>query len=122
MSEELIEKDEKIIVDPSRRIKAEPKVPLNILWAIDSLERDDGPSVWFHYLRYFSKESGHQFSVVSLKDGPMRSEYERLCSVHLVSETQEAITSKITTLNTELRFDVAFVSSVENTWFPEVLE
>jgi hypothetical protein len=122
MSENLIEKEGKIVVNTLRRVKAEPKVPLKILWAIDSLERDDGPAVWFHYLHYLSKESGHKFSVVSLKDGPMRSEYEKLCPVHLVNDSSEAITSRITELNTDLSFDVAFVSSVENTWFPEVLE
>jgi|GEM_PF-6039767 len=122
INEHLIEKDGKIVINTLRRAMSEPKVPLSILWAIDSLERDDGPAVWFHYLRYLSKESGHQFSVVSLKDGPMRPEYEKICPVTIVPESQEALTTSITALHQKSPFDVAFVSSVENTWFPEVLE
>jgi len=122
INENLIERDGKLGIDTLRRVKSEPKVPLNILWAIDSLDRDDGPAVWFHYLRYLSKESGHKFSVVSLKDGPMRVEYEKLCPVRIVAESQDALAKNITELYNPQKFDVAFVSSVENTWFPEVLE
>ncbi len=122
LNENLIEENGKIVIDVTRRVRAEPKVPLNILWAIDSLERDDGPAVWFHYLHFLSKESGHKFSVLSLKDGPMRAEYEKLCPVNIASESQSDLSGRITKLHTESRFNVAFVSSVENTWFPEALQ
>jgi glycosyltransferase involved in cell wall biosynthesis len=122
INEELTEKDGKVAIDTLRRAKSEPKVPLNVLWAIDSLDRDDGPTVWFHYLRFLSRESGHKFSVVALKDGPMRAEYENLCPVRIVSEAQDALNRGITELHGAQKFDVAFVSSVENTWFPEVLQ
>ncbi len=122
INENLIQEEGKIVIDVRKRARSEPKVPLNILWAIDSLERDDGPAVWFHYLRYLSKGSGHKFSVLSLKDGPMRSEYEKLCPVVVTNESQSDLSGHITKLNSETPFDVAFVSSVQNSWFPEALQ
>ena len=118
----LIEENGKIMIDTSRRVRSEPRVPLNIIWAIDSLERDDGPAVWFHYLRYLSQESGHNFTVLSLKDGLMRAEYERICKRIVTMDNQVEISGRLTKLHTESPFDVAFVSSVENTWFPEALQ
>ena len=122
MNENLIQEDGKIVIDIHKRVRTEPKVPLKVLWVIDSLERNDGPAVWFHYLRYLSKESGHKFSVLSLKDGPMRGEYENICPVLVTNESQSELSGGITKLNSETPFDVAFVSSVENSWFPEALE
>jgi glycosyltransferase involved in cell wall biosynthesis len=122
INENLTQEDGKIVIDLQKRARSEPKVPLNVLWVIDSLEQDDGPAVWFHYLRYLSKESGHKFSVLSLKDGPMRAEYEKLCPVLVTNESSSELSGHITKLNTESPFDVAFVSSVQNTWFPEALE
>ncbi|MCI0605722.1 glycosyltransferase [bacterium] len=122
INENLIQEDGKILINIQKRARSEPKVPLNILWAIDSLDRDDGPAVWFHYLRYLSKESGHKFSVLSLQDGPMLAEYEKLCPVLVTNESQSELSERITKLNSETPFDVAFVSSVQNSWFPEALQ
>jgi len=86
MNENLVVANGVIQIDTSARQCSEPKVPLKILWAIDSLEQDDGELVWFHYLRYLAAESRHQFEVVSLKDGPMRANYERISRVHIASQ------------------------------------
>lgn len=122
INENLIQEDGTIVIDLQKRVRSEPKVPLNVLWVIDSLERDDGPAVWFHYLRYLSNESRHKFSVLSLKDGPMRAEYEKLCAVLVTNESSSELSGHVTKLNSETPLDVAFVSSVQNTWFPEALE
>jgi glycosyltransferase involved in cell wall biosynthesis len=122
INENLVQEDGKIFIDLHKRVRSEPRVPLNVLWVIDSLERDDGPAVWFHYLRYLSKEFAHKFSVLSLKDGPMRAEYEKICPVFVTNESQSELSGHITKLNSETPFDVAFVSSVQNTWFPEALQ
>ncbi|MGH9857741.1 MAG: glycosyltransferase family 4 protein, partial [Acidobacteriota bacterium] len=122
LNQNLTEVDGRIVIDTFRRARSEPNVPLNILWAIDSLDRDDGPAVWFHYLRYLSKESGHTFTVLSLKDGPLRAEYEQVCPVVIAGELQADLAGRITKLHNENRFDVAFVSSVETSWFPETLQ
>ena len=122
LNENLIEENGQIVIDITRRVRSEPKVPLNILWAMDSLEREDGPAMWFHYLHFLARESGHKFSLLSLKDGPMRPEYEKICPVVVTSFAQPDLSGHITKMHNESRFDVAFVSSVENTWFPEALQ
>jgi glycosyltransferase involved in cell wall biosynthesis len=121
MNENLYEENGKVLINKIIRSRAEPKVPLKILWAIDSLDFDDGPIAWYHYVRYLSKESGHQFVVVSTKDGSMRPNYEKICSAHVASDQQQ-LGQTISDLHRKEPFDVAFVSSVENCWFPEVLE
>ena len=45
------------------RAKAEPKVPLKILWTIDSLDRDDGPAVWYHFVREALAIGNHKGAV-----------------------------------------------------------
>ena len=122
LSENLIEENGKIVVDTSRRLRSEPKVPLNVLWAIDSLDRDDGPAAWLHYLHFLSKESGHKFSVLSIKDGPLRAEYEKVCSVTITSASQSDISETVARLHRESVFDIAVVTCVDKTWFPEVLQ
>ncbi len=121
MNENLVVLDGKVVIDPLRRARSEPRVPLKILWAIDNLDRDDGPAVWFHYLRFLAKESGHKFTVLSLKDGPMRVEYERVSPV-VVLESHDDLSDTISRLQEQSGFDVAFVSSVDHSWFPEALE
>jgi len=100
---------------------SEPRTPLRILWCIDSLDQEDGEMVWFHYLRYLAAESKHQFQVVALKDGSMKAIYEKVCPVTIAPPETE-LTGLITRLHLEQSFDVAFVSSVENVWFPKVLK
>jgi glycosyltransferase involved in cell wall biosynthesis len=121
MNENLVMKNGVIQIDTLARQRSEPRVPLKILWIIDSLDRDDGEMVWFHYLRYLSAESRHRFRVVTLKDGPMRQTYEKICPVHIASENQQKLSECISALHAQANFDVAFVSSVENFWFPDIL-
>jgi glycosyltransferase involved in cell wall biosynthesis len=121
INENLVVEKGKIEISTLIRAKAEPKVPLKILWAIDSLDRDDGPAVWYHFVRYLSQESGHKFSVVSLKDGPMHADYQKHGRVEIASSGEASISEVITRMHEQEEFDVAFVSSVENIWFPEAL-
>ena len=106
-----------INIDILLRGKAEPKVPLNILWVLDSLERDDAPIVLFHYARYLAKDSGHRFAVVARKDGPLRSAYEKICTVTIASE--DLIDETIAQTHNQSNFDVALVSSIGDFWFPK---
>ena len=117
INENLVVEDGKILINTLLRARSEPKTPLRILWALDSLDQDDGPIVWFHLARYLSKESGHKFSVVSLKDGPMRAPYEKFAGVQIPADPDA-----ISKLHSEENFDVAFVGCLENAWFPESLE
>lgn len=112
----------KIKLDPLRRIRTEPRVPLKILWAIDSLDVDDGELVWYHYLRYLTQQSKHQFTVFSLKDGPMKAIYEKICPVTVAAADPAALKATIAKLHAGTSYDVAFVSSVENIWFPDALK
>jgi glycosyltransferase involved in cell wall biosynthesis len=121
MNENLVVENGKIQINPLLRARSEPKTPLRVLWAIDSLDRDDGPAVWYHLVRFLSKESGHRFSIVSLNDGPMRENYEKHAPVHIASG-QEQMSETISRLHAEQKFDVAFVSSVDHIWFPEILQ
>lgn len=107
----------RISIDVLLRSKAEPKVPLRILWVLDSLERDDAPIVLFHYARYLAKESGHGFSVAALKDGPLRSAYEKICPVTIASDG--LMNDAIAKLHNQSKFDVALVSSIGKFWFPD---
>jgi len=119
LNENLRVENGQIRIDPLLRSKAEPKVPLRILWTLDSLERDDAPISLFHYVRYLTQESGHRFSVVALKDGPLRTAYEKICPVAIASEG--SLGETITKLHNQSTFDVAFVSSMGNFWLPETL-
>jgi glycosyltransferase involved in cell wall biosynthesis len=122
MNDNLVSQNGVIQIRADCRVRAEPKVPLNILWAVDSLDQDDGPTLWFHFLRYLARESGHRFTVVSLKDGFFKTWYRKICPAVVVSETQEGLTESIPKLHTDSTFDVAFVSGVGRCWFPEILQ
>ncbi len=117
LNENLLMEHGEFVIHPLLRNKSEPKVPLRILWALDSLEREDAPIVLFHYARYLAKESGHRFSVVALQDGPLRSAYEKICPVSIVPEG--LFDETIAKLHNQSPFHVAFISSVGNFWFPE---
>jgi glycosyltransferase involved in cell wall biosynthesis len=114
INENYVVEDGKILINTLLRARSEPKTPLRILWALDSLDQEDGPIAWFHLARYLAKESGHQFSVASLKDGPLRADYAKFTTnVQIVTEQD--------TISTE-NFDVVFVSCLEKAWFPQKLE
>ncbi|HJZ10769.1 MAG TPA: glycosyltransferase, partial [Acidobacteriota bacterium] len=115
MNEDLKALNGRIEIDTLSRQRAEPKVPLRILWLIDSLQRDDGETLLFHYVRYLAEQSAHQFSVVCKKDGPMRANYERLGTVHIISDEQDA-GSFIRSIHAESPFAVAVTATLREDW------
>ncbi len=110
MNESLLKKGDEIVIDTESRIAAEPPVPLKILWILDSLDLEDGSSFLLHLGRYLHHQNGHLITVLSLRDGALRQQYENLGKVTILKNESE-LSEKIKDLHSEQRFDVAFVSS-----------
>lgn len=110
MSESLINKGDEIVIDTESRIAAEPPSPLKILWILDSLDLEDGQSFLLHLARYLRQQSKHELTIISSRDGILRSHYENLGKVTIVKNDSE-LTEKIKTLHQEQNFHVAFISS-----------
>lgn len=110
MSESLIKKGDEIVIDTESRIAAEPPSPLKILWILDSLDLEDGPSFLLHLARYLRQQSKHELTIISSRDGILRGHYENLGKVTIAKNDPE-LTEKIKTLHQEQNFNVAFISS-----------
>lgn len=106
----------KPVIDSQIRDRSEPNLPLNILWAVDSLELENGPTYLFYLARFLQKTTGHNLSVVSPADGPLGKLYEEFGKVTVTSN----ISKSIGELASPTKFDVAFVSSMEGNDFPEI--
>lgn len=112
MSESLVKKGDEVTINTQLRIAAEPPVPLKILWILDSLDLEDGPSFLFHLAQYLREQSKHELTVISSRDGILRRHYENLGKVTIVKNDLQ-LSEKIKNLHQEQNFDVAFVSSAE---------
>jgi glycosyltransferase involved in cell wall biosynthesis len=110
MSESLVKKGDEIVIDSELRIAAEPDgVPLKILWILDSLDLEDGPSFLLYLARYLHHQNGHTLAVLSSRDGILRRQYEKFGKVTIVKNDSE-LSEKIKSLHQDQSFDVAFVS------------
>jgi glycosyltransferase involved in cell wall biosynthesis len=110
MSESLVKKGDEIVIDSELRIAAEPDgVPLKILWILDSLDLEDGPSFLLYLARYLHHQNGHTLAVLSSRDGILRRQYEKFGKVTIAKNDSE-LSEKIKSLHQGQSFDVAFVS------------
>lgn len=116
MNENMIKEDGQLVIDTEVRSMAEPRVPLRILWWLDSLDRDDKAEMQFHMARYLVKHTGHKITVVTPQDGPLRKQYQEVCTVDLAPSASD----RIQRLHTEAPFDAAFVVS-KDTVFPTLM-
>lgn len=105
------------VIDPLIRNRAEPNTALNLMWVLDSLDLEDGPVYLFHMARFLQKNTGHNLSIISSDDGPLRKSYEEIGTITVSGEVSKAIEE----LATRKQFDAAFVSTLNRCSFPEIL-
>ncbi len=113
MNENLIKEDGKIVIDTEVRSMAEPKVPLRILWWIDSLERNEKSEMLFQMARYLVKHSGHKITVVTPQDGALRKQYQEIATVEVAPSASE----RVQRFHQEIPFDASLIVS-KDTVFP----
>lgn len=117
INENYIRKGEEITIDPEVRICTEPRVPLRLLWLMDSLESGDAELHLYYLLRHFSREFKHEIQVLSTHDGSMRNSFESFAAVTIGEITEAAIQE----LHARKNFDAALVSFLKEVAYPEAV-
>ncbi|HSP06046.1 MAG TPA: glycosyltransferase family 4 protein, partial [Acidobacteriota bacterium] len=117
MNENYSKKGDEILIDPETRICSQPRVPLKILWLIDSFDAGDAEFHVYYLARYFTREYKHQIYFFSTRDGAMRKLFEGFSRVTCGEHTDAAIEK----LHSEEHFDVAVVTSLKEVRYPEIL-
>lgn len=113
MNENLIEEKGHVVIDTEVRAMTEPLVPLRILWLLDSLDRDEKAEVLLAIVRYLVKKSAHQFTIVALKDGTIRKDYEATGAAVRI-EPPASLAQRIREWHSSEPFDVALMSLSRN--------
>lgn len=121
LNENLHFEEDQILINQEIRSRAEPSVPLNLLWIVDSLDLEDCPIFLWNLAKYLSERSGHQFITLATKDGPLRKLYERFGPIHVMLPEDPGLSNWVMTTHRQFSFDVAFVSSLQNLWLNETL-
>lgn len=121
LNENLHFEEGQILINQEIRSRAEPSVPLNLLWIVDSLDLEDCPIFLWNLAKYLREHSGHQCITLATKDGPLRKLYERFSPVHVMLPEEPGLSNWIMTTHRQSSFDVACVSSLQNFWLPETL-
>lgn len=77
----VVDAGDQIRINTAIRIRTEPNVPLNLLWAVDSLEMTQGSIFLANLAQYLKDGTGHNLTVWSRGDGRLRSAYEKMGAV-----------------------------------------
>lgn len=117
INDNYIKKGDEVIIDPEVRICTQPRVPLKILWLIDSLHAGDSELHVYYLARYFNREFKHTIHLLSSRDGAMRKLFEAFAQVTIGEHSDAAIQK----LHAENSFDVALASSLREVSYPEIL-
>lgn len=116
MNENLIKEDGKIVIDTEVRSMAEPRVPLRILWWVDSLEQNEKSEMLLQVARYLVKHSGHKITVLTPQDGPLRKQYQEIATVEVAPSANE----RVQKLHQEIPFDASLIAGKDSV-FPALL-
>jgi glycosyltransferase involved in cell wall biosynthesis len=111
LNENLSYKNAQIRIDEEIRSRAEPGVPLRILWLVDSLDLEDGAIFQWNLANYLKNHFAYQFVTVASKNGPLEKLYERFSAVQILAPEDPELNDWIQATHEEFQFDVAYVSS-----------
>lgn len=117
INENYIQEGDQIKIDPEIRICTQPRVPLSILWLIDSLEPDDGELYLYYLMRHFARQFKHKIHILASTDGGMRNLFEQFAAVTIAKPEQDLLRR----LHDEKNFDCAVVTSLNEPEYPAAL-
>lgn len=117
INENYVQEANGIDIDSEVRICTQPRVPLKILWLLDSLESGDGELHLYYLMRYFARQFKHQIHIVASVDGAMRSLFEGFAAVTVAKPAPDLVRR----LHDEKHFDCAVVTSLNEPQYPDGL-